>query len=92
MAYGAAEIWPDEVAAKVCCLVARQFDMDESEVTADWRLVDDLGADSYSMVELLVALESAFGRQLRDLPPGDLNTVGDVIQHVQQIMADVGRT
>jgi acyl carrier protein len=44
--------------------------MDESRVTADSRLIDDLGADSLDFVDLIFAIEKAFGVKLRE---ADLN-------------------
>ena len=74
------------VLEKVIKMVADQFMMDESEVTADTVFVDDLGADSLDVVELTMALEEAFS--LPDTPEDELmniHTVGDLAAYVSRV-------
>ena len=68
---------------KIISMVAEQFMLDESEVTADTSFEDDLGADSLDVVELTMALEEAFS--LPDTPEDELmniHTVGDLADYV----------
>ena len=71
---------------KVIKMVADQFMIDESEVTADTVFVDDLGADSLDVVELTMALEEEFS--LPDTPEDELmniHTVGDLAEYISRV-------
>ena len=71
---------------KVIKMVADQFMIDESEVTADTAFVDDLGADSLDVVELTMALEEEFA--LPDTPEEKLmniHTVGDLAEYIARV-------
>ena len=64
-------------------LVAEQFAMDAEEVSMDTSFVEDLGADSVDLVELVMAMEEEFEMdesQEDDL--GDLKTVGDAVNYI----------
>ena len=74
------------VLEKVITMVAEQFMIDESEVTADTVFVDDLGADSLDVVELTMALEEEF--TLPDTPEEELmniHTVGDLADYISRV-------
>lgn len=64
-----------EVERAVYDLVARQFGDDADEIGAQTRFVDDLGADSAAVVELLTAVETQFGIDLTEEPAGVSNVV-----------------
>ena len=69
-----------EVESAVYDMVARQFADDVSEIGAETRFVEDLGADSAAVTELLTAVETQFGLDLTEEPAGVSNvvTVGDL--------------
>lgn len=74
------------VLEKIIKMVAEQFMVDESEITADTSFVDDLGADSLDVVELTMALEETFS--LPDTPEDELmniHTVGDLADYVSRM-------
>ena len=74
------------VLEKVISMVADQFMIDESEISADTLFVDDLGADSLDVVELTMALEENFS--LPDTPEEELmkiHTVGDLASYVSKV-------
>ena len=74
------------VLEKVIKMVADQFMIEETEVTADTLFVDDLGADSLDVVELTMALEEEF--TLPDTPEEELmniHTVGDLADYISRI-------
>ena len=81
----------DNIECTVRRVIAAQFGVSEKEVRPNWRLVDELGADSYAVVELLVGLEAAFGRELQDTPQEEITTVDDIIRHVRQQLAPDGQ-
>jgi len=71
---------------KVIKMVADQFMIDPSEVSADTVFVDDLGADSLDVVELTMALEEEF--ELPDTPEEELmniHTVGDLADYIARV-------
>ncbi len=77
------------VLEKVIKMVADQFMIDESEVTADTLFVGDLGADSLDVVELTMALEEEFS--LPDTPEDalvNIHTVGDLADYIAKVVAD----
>jgi acyl carrier protein len=55
-----------DVFAKLRALIADSLAIDESNVTLESRLIDDLGADSLDFVDLMFAIEKAFGIKLRE--------------------------
>ena len=74
------------VLEKVIKMVADQFMIDDSEVTADTVFVDDLGADSLDVVELTMALEEEFS--LPETPEEELmniHTVGDLAEYISRV-------
>jgi acyl carrier protein len=63
-------------------LVAVQLGIDLQEVVPDARILDDLGADSLDVVELVMALEEAFGIIVPDEAIEGMSTIGDVERYV----------
>ena len=59
-----------------------QLDVDESHVTLDSSFVDDLGADSLDVVELIMALEQEFNIEIPDEDAEKIITVNDAVQYV----------
>ena len=69
---------------KLCALIADQFGVEPSTVSADTSFEDDLGADSVDLVELSMALETEFG--LEEMEEEDITsivTVGDLYHYMQ---------
>ena len=57
---------PDDVFTRVRALIADSLALQESGITPQSRLIDDLGADSLDFVDLTFAIEKAFGVKLRE--------------------------
>ena len=72
-----------EVADKVKKIVVEQLGVSEDQVTPEAKFIEDLGADSLDQVELVMALEEAFGSDIPDEDAEKLTTVGDVIAYVE---------
>ena len=70
--------WQDRVRQ----LVSGQLGVDLDEVVEDARILDDLGADSLDVVELVMALEEAFDIVVPDEDVEGMQTIGDVESYV----------
>ena len=73
----------DSIFEKVRKVVCEELGVQESEVTMEASFVDDLGADSLDVVELVMALEDAFGIDIPDDDVAGLKTVGNVVTYVE---------
>ena len=67
---------------KVIDIIVDKLGVDRSEVTPEAVFVDDLGADSLDLVELIMAMEEEFGMEIADEEAEKLRTVQDVISFV----------
>ena len=74
-----------EIADKVKSIIVDQLGVAEDQVTPEAKFVEDLGADSLDQVELIMALEEAFGADIPDEEAEKLTTVGDAIAYVEGI-------
>jgi acyl carrier protein len=63
-------------------IVAEQLERDVNEVTNTASFVDDLGADSLDIVELVMKMEEEFGIEIPDEEAEKIKTVNDVIQYI----------
>lgn len=71
-----------EVLEKVKKVVVEQLGVSEAEVKKESSYVDDLGADSLDTVELVMALEEAFGTEIPDEDAEKIKTVGDTVAYI----------
>jgi acyl carrier protein len=63
-------------------IVAEQLERDVNDVTTASSLIDDLGADSLDVVELVMKMEEEFGIEIPDEEAEKIKTVNDVIQYI----------
>ena len=68
---------------KVIDIIVDKLGVERAEVTPEAVFVDDLGADSLDLVELIMAMEEEFGFEIADEEAEKLRTVQDVISFVQ---------
>jgi len=68
---------------KVVEKVAEQLGIDAEEVAMESSFIDDLGADSLDIVELLMALEEEFDIEIPDEEAEKLSSVGDVVEYIK---------
>jgi acyl carrier protein len=71
------------VEEKVKSIIVDQLGVNESEVTGSASFIDDLGADSLDIIELVMAFEEAFGIEIPDEDAEKIKTVQDAIQYVE---------
>jgi acyl carrier protein len=71
------------VEEKVKHIIVEQLGVDEDEVKPDASFVDDLGADSLDVVELVMALEEEFEMEISDEDAEKLTTVKQAIEYIQ---------
>jgi acyl carrier protein len=77
------EIPMASVDEKVKHIIVEQLGVDEDEVKAEASFVDDLGADSLDVVELVMALEEEFELEISDEDAEKLVTVQKAIEYIQ---------
>jgi len=72
----------DEIFDKVKDVIVDQLSVEEDDVVEDATFVDDLGADSLDIVELVMALEETFGVSIPDEDAEGIKTVGDAVSYI----------
>lgn len=65
---------------KVKELVAKQLNISEDKIKEDSRLIEDLGADSLDVVEMLMTLEEEFGISIPDEETADMVTIAGIVK------------
>ena len=73
----------EEIAAQVKRIIKEQLDVDEKDIKPESTFIDDLGADSLAIVELVLAFEEQFEIDIPDEDTEKIRTVGDAINYIQ---------
>ncbi|MBQ7197223.1 MAG: acyl carrier protein [Synergistaceae bacterium] len=71
----------EEVVAKLKGIVANRLDVEEDQVTEDKSFIEDLGADSLDIVELIMGIEDEFGIEIPDEDAEKLTSVGEALKY-----------
>jgi acyl carrier protein len=66
-------------------IIVEQLGVKPDQVTAEAKFIEDLGADSLDIVELVMALEEEFGSEIPDEQAEKLLTVGDVVKYIEDL-------
>ena len=74
-----------EQVKKILC---DQLDLDEEQVTEDSEVIDDLGADSLDIVDLVMTQEEEFDTEIPDEDIENLRTVGDIVKYIEERSAE----
>jgi acyl carrier protein len=69
---------------KVKEIIAKELEVDIKQLQPEAKFIEDLGADSLDIVELVMALEEEFGLDIPDEDADKLKTVGDALNYLQQ--------
>lgn len=69
---------------KVKAIIVDKLNLEEDKVTPEARFVEDLGADSLDVVELIMGMEDTFGIQISDEDAEKIRKVGDAVAYVDQ--------
>ncbi len=72
-----------QIEAKVKEIIARELNVDESEVRPEASFIEDLGADSLDTVQLIMAFEEEFGVEIPDEEAQNIKTVGDALKFIE---------
>lgn len=73
----------EEIFDKVKEIIIKQLGVTESSITMEASFIDDLGADSLDIVELIMALEEEFDLEIPDSDAEKVVTVGDVVEYIK---------
>ncbi len=71
------------VLEKVISILSDQFDVDETTITPDTLIADDLGADSLDVVDLVMSIEDEFEIEVPDEAIEGIKTVNDIVKFVE---------
>ena len=74
----------EEIFEKIKNIIVEQLQVSETAITEDASFIDDLGADSLDLVELIMALEEEFGIEIPDGDAEKVVTVGDVVNYIKE--------
>ncbi|HMR08656.1 MAG TPA: acyl carrier protein [Polyangiaceae bacterium] len=73
-----------DIEAEVKRIIKEQLDVDEKDISAESTFIDDLGADSLGLVELVLAFEEAFEIDIPDEDTEKIRTVQDAVDYIKQ--------
>jgi acyl carrier protein len=68
---------------KVKDIIIEQLGVDEEEIKMEASFIDDLGADSLDIVELIMAIEEEFDLEIPDKEAEKITTVGDAVEYIK---------
>lgn len=68
---------------KVKAILVDQLDVDEDAITMDSSIIDDLGADSLDVVDMVMSLEEEFDTEIPDEEIEGMKTVGDIVKFIE---------
>ena len=75
----------EEIFEKIKNIIVEQLGVAEASITLEASFIDDLGADSLDIVELIMALEEEFDIEIPDSDAEKVVTVGDVVDYIKHV-------
>lgn len=73
----------DEIFEKIKNIIIEQLGTEQDNIKLEASFIDDLGADSLDIVELIMALEEEFDLEIPDEEAEKIVTVGDVVEYIK---------
>ena len=64
-------------------MIAEQLEIEEDEITMDSALIEDLGADSLDVVDLVMSIEDEFEIEVPDEAIENMRTIGDAVRFIE---------
>jgi acyl carrier protein len=74
----------EEIETRLDVVIEKKLHVDRSLIREDARIIDDLGADSLAVIELVMSIEEEFGINVPDQDAETLSTVGDVVRYIDK--------
>jgi len=71
------------VSEKIAEILSEQLDVEIEEITQTTNIVDDLGADSLDIVDIVMSLEDEFDMEFPDEDIETIKTVGDLVKYIE---------
>lgn len=75
-----------EIADRVKKIVVEHLNADADKITTESTFIDDLGADSLDIIELVMVFEEEFGIEIPDDAAETIQTVGDAVSYIEKNM------
>ena len=72
------------VLEKVKKIICDQLDIEESIITMDSVIIEDLGADSLDVVDIIMSLEEEFDMEIPDEQVENIKTIGDIVKYIEE--------
>ncbi len=69
---------------KIKLILSNQFDVEEDAITMETNIMEDLGADSLDVVDMLMSLEDEFDVEIPDEEIENIRTVGDLVSYIEE--------
>lgn len=74
----------EDIERKVKEILVEQLGVEDGKITLDSKIVEDLGADSLDLAELIMELEEAYKIEISDEEAKGLRKVGDIIKYIEE--------
>lgn len=69
-------------------VIAEQLGVDPDKITPEASFIDDLGADSLDMVELILAIEEEYGFEVSEDDAAKISTVGEACEYIKKAIGE----
>ncbi len=76
----------NEMKEKVIDIISNQLGIEREAITPEAKVIDDLGADSLDVVELVMALEEEFDVEIPDEEAEKIKSVGDIFSYMETVI------
>ncbi|MBS7576979.1 MULTISPECIES: acyl carrier protein [unclassified Enterococcus] len=76
----------EEIFNKVVQLIANYFEIDAASITGETNIINDLSADSISIMEFVLAMEDEFEIEISDEDAENISTVNEIVDHLQSAL------